>query len=552
MSPNIELIKNALIKVIAKQNINDINVIIEKSKNSLFGDYASNVALLIAKKTNKNCLIIANEIVKELENNKLFSKIEVKNPGFINFFINNEYLYKTINQINLLKDRYGAGLKKSIYYNLEMVSANPTGPLHIGHGRNGAVGDSVARILAFSGYRVSTEYYINDAGNQVNILAITLFSYYLQILGVNVEIPEDAYKGEYQKDTAQIFVNKYDKKYINLRVENGLINDEIVHQLFKTEGVAIYLAIIKNQLKLFGVHIDHWSSELENYKNQGIEKLISLYKSLDKTYEKDGALFLKTTDYGDDKDRVLIKKDKSYTYILPDLVCHNLRIQRTGCDFLVNFWGADHHGYIARLSAGLQMLNYKADILKIDITQMVRLIKDGAEYKMSKRKGTAVWLNDLITDFGVDGIRYMLLSKTPSSHMDFDLNLLEEKSSKNPVYYLQYATARCVSLLNKVDNQFHFVEKFNLLVSSKEREILKELDYFYQIINVAANNRQPNIICDYLQGLVKLFHSYYTEYQILDENNIDLSNERITLIKAIYQVINNGLNLIGVNSKQKM
>ncbi|WP_215825546.1 arginine--tRNA ligase [Spiroplasma endosymbiont of 'Nebria riversi'] len=553
------LILNQIQKII-KEAVNNLtpfvdDIVIEKTRNIAYGDYATNIAILLAPILKQKPEVIAKKIIAIIKLNDFFTKIDFVFPGFINLTVNQNGLSAVITEILKLKTKFGSGEATNIKYNLEIVSANPTGILHIGHARNGAIGDAVARILKFAGNIVETEYYLNDAGNQINVLANTICSYYLQKLGVNVEILEQSYQGVYQEILATNFVNKYQDKFIAVRIVNGVINDEQVLAIFKQESVAFFLQLIKTQLKDFRINIDYWSSELEMYTTKEIDKLVKELRATNKFFEKDGALWLKTTDYGDDKDRVLVKQDKSCAYILPDLACHNLRIKRAKANYLVNFWGADHHSYLTRMQVGLQILGYDANILKIVIIQMVRLIKDGQEYKMSKRKGTAVWLIDLVMELGIDVVRYMLCSKASSSHMDLDLSLLTSQSNNNPVYYFQYATARCASILRNVPHNIDLtktIASYNLLTHPKERELIKVLDYFSKVVKSAAKFCQPNIICDYIQELTRGFHSYYSECKILDETNITLSEQRLHLIISTQYVFKNALNLIAVDFKDQM
>ncbi|AKX34714.1 arginyl-tRNA synthetase [Spiroplasma litorale] len=548
------IILNA-VKIVLEKVINSLNlegeIITEKTKFEGHFDYTTNFALINAKRNNTNPLELANKIKDQLLKNKEIVKdVQVANPGFINIEINNSELSNVIKTINTKKNLYGSSNKKNFNYNLEIISANPTGFLHIGHARNGVVGDSVRRILEFAGFNVSVEYYTNDAGNQINILAVTVFYQYLKLLGVEVEKPYETYGGTMYEEFANILIKKYGDKFKDNSIVDNKINDEKTHQLFKNESINYFLNNIKNQINMLNVRIDYFSSEQKMYDDNLINKTLDLYKTLGKTYEKDSALWLKTTEFGDDKDRVLKKTDGSFTYITPDIACHDERIKRTKADKYVNFWGGDHHGYITRIRAGLALLNHKFDILDIDIIQMVRLIRNGQEYKMSKRKGTAVWLIDLIEMVGCDAIRYMLASKNPSSHMDFDLDLVLEKNANNPVYYAQYATARCKKLIDKVQKHEKLDQDFNW--NTKEKEIIMHLDDFNSTIEYSANKRLPNILCDYIQKLSKLFHSYYGNEKIIDIEDEKTTAQKIQLVNSVYQVLSNGLGLIGVSVKDQM
>lgn len=557
MNNNIQLIKNILQNYLKKNNL-IIPIIIEKPNKKKFGHLTTNLAFLLSKKIKKNPIKIAEEIIFFLKknNNFYFEKIEIAGAGFINFTLTNIQLHKVINNVLKKQKKYGYSTKKKFTYNLEIISANPTGFLHIGHARNGAIGDSVGRILKAAGYRVQTEYYVNDCGNQINILAITIFIYYLNLLGKKIKLPSNTYCGYIYNDIAKYFVNRYHDKFINLTFNNNhQISDPKIHKIFRKKSVYLFFKIIKKQLKLFRIDIKYYSFESSMYKEKKIKKLLKHYNKLKKIYKKDGALWLKTTDFGDDKDRVLIKSNNDLTYITTDLISHNERLIRSKADKLINFWGGDHHGYIMRIIAGLRLLGYKKDILDINIIQMVRLIKNGVEYKLSKRKGNIFWLVDLINEIGINQIRYILVSKSSKSHMDLDINILKEQSFKNPIYYIQYAAVRCNSLLKyaKMNNiNIININNFNLLILQKELNILNEIDLFNYYIELSAKLRQPYIICDYIQNIAKQFHSYYNELKIIDFNNLNLTKQRLIFIKIIYQILLNSFNLLGIDFIKKM
>ncbi|WP_339020887.1 arginine--tRNA ligase [Spiroplasma endosymbiont of Atherix ibis] len=544
------------IKLILKNSVEKLNlkgsIIVERPKLVQNVDFATNFAFINAKLNSSNPIQIAERIVNDIKDNELFENVDFVKPGFINFKINKIFLSEVVEKIIKEGNNFGKSKRKNEKYNLELVSANPTGYLHVGHARNGAIGDSVARILKFAGYDVETEYYTNDAGNQINISAATLFYHYKKILKLPVEKPEETYGGDMYNEIAQKFVDEYKDEFKNIEIVNNKINNEKVNNIFKQKSIEFFMKEIKKQLKDFDINIELYSSEAEMYQNNSISKIIDKYKKLDVTYEKDNALWLKTTQFGDDKDRVIKKSDGTYTYITPDIASHSNRIERSKANKYINFWGGDHHGYIIRLRSGLALLGYDFNLVDIDMIQMVRLMKDGQEYKMSKRRGTAVWLVDLLEMVGKDAIRYMLVSKTPSSHMEFDLDLALQKNSTNPVYYAQYATARC----NKIINNFNYlkllIDKKIIFETQKEKELIILLDSFNSIIEYAASSRLPNIVCDYIQTLAKTFHSYYSETKILDDNNEQLSNQRVLLVKSIYQVLSSALSLIGIEVKDSM
>ncbi|WP_338970477.1 arginine--tRNA ligase [Spiroplasma endosymbiont of Labia minor] len=550
------LLFNNLKKIIQEISSENIEIIIERPKQEPNAHLSTSIALSSAKKMNKKPREIAEIIKQKLEETNNYKEITIAGPGFINVLFNDDLVQNVIKTVMLQKEKFGSSPKKNFIFNLEEVSANPTGFLHVGHARNAAISDSTARILKFAGYEVQTEYYINDAGNQINILAITILYNYQLLLNKKVETPEEIYGGDMYIEVAKKFVDKYGDKFIDCTWSENKINNEETAKIFKEESTNYFLAIIKDQLKLFNVSIDFWSSEKKSIEENQIEKMLKKYAELGAAYKKDGAVWLKTTDLGDDKDRVLIKSNGDYTYITPDLATHHERIQRSKANKLVNFWGGDHHGYIVRMCAGLALLGHPQDILDIDMIQMVRLVKDGQEYKMSKRKGTAVWLIDLLEMVGPDALRYMLASKNPASHMDFDLDLVTAKNSSNPVFYAQYATARIANILIQAEknNIKPSATNLSLLTNSKELQMMITLDLFNKNVESAAKSRLPHIITEYIQTLTKQFHSYYAEkdIKIVDLNNIELSSQRITLIKALEQVFSNSFNLIGISVVEQM
>ncbi|ATZ21093.1 arginine--tRNA ligase [Mesoplasma coleopterae] len=553
MNNIINIVKEDLKAITKKMNITK-EPIVEINKNNIDSHFSTTLALMSAKELKQNPVQLAETIKEELMQKDYYDQIEIAGPGFINIKVKTELLSRTIKNITTLKEAYGKNKSKNKIINIEYVSANPTGYLHVGHARNAVTGSVLEEVLKFDGYEVQTEYYTNDAGNQINILAVTVFVHYLWALGIEAEKPANTYGGTFYDDLANTMIEKYGDKFKNLTFTETAISDPEVHQIFRKEATEYFLAEIKKQLKDFGVVIDHYSSEQEMYDTNQIEKLLEEYKEKNAIYEADGALWLKTTEFGDDKDRVLIKKDGSLTYIVPDLATHNIRIDRTKADVLINIWGGDHHGYIQRMRAGLQLLGHNPDILEIEMVQMVRLIKDGQEYKMSKRKGTAVWLVDIMEMVGKDALRYMLASKSSSSHMDLDLDLVQQKNATNPVYYAQYATARCHSILNQAEqkNIKANLEETNLLSNKKEVELLLTLDNFNQVIQMAAKNRAPQLICEYIQTICKQFHSYYADTKILDEKDLPISEARLGLVLAVLQVLTNAFTVIGVSALETM
>ena len=537
------IIKSALKNVYNLENIDSL-VMVEIPKLKDHGDFSSNIALRLAKVLKNSPINIANSLKSELENNDFIEKVEVVVPGFLNFFVKKDSLSEIINKIIDQGKDYGRNnFGKNEKVMVEYVSANPTGDLHLGHARGAAYGDSLTRVLKFSGYDCLREYYVNDAGNQIEVLGESLYQRYLEALGYEFDIDKIGYQGKDVKNIASKIAKDIKEKYVH--------DDSDDRKLyFKKVGRELELSKIKKDLDLYRVSFDHYQSELDLYKDGKVKNTLEALKNSGFTYDLDGALWLRTTDFGDDKDRVLIKSDGSYTYLLPDIAYHKDKFDR-GYDHLINLFGADHHGYIIRLKAGLKILGYNSDNLDIQIVQMVRLMENGIELKMSKRTGNAITIRELCEDVGVDVARYFFISKPIVSHLDFDLDLARKHSSENPVYYIQYAYARCASILRRV-KEVKKLETYSLLTNDKEVSILKELASFEQILVDICKYKEVNILCNYAYRLASLFHSYYNECKVIDETNSELTTERLALVKAIKITLENALNLLGIEVKEDM
>ena len=539
----VTIIKSALKNVYNLENIDSL-VMVEIPKLKDHGDFSSNIALRLAKVLKNSPINIANSLKGELENNDFIEKVEVVVPGFLNFFVKKDSLSEIINKIIDQGKDYGRNnFGKNEKVMVEYVSANPTGDLHLGHARGAAYGDSLTRVLKFSGYDCLREYYVNDAGNQIEVLGESLYQRYLEALGYEFDIDKIGYQGKDVKNIASKIAKDIKQKYVH--------DDSDDRKLyFKKVGRELELSKIKKDLDLYRVSFDHYQSELDLYKDGKVKNTLEALKNSGFTYDLDGALWLRTTDFGDDKDRVLIKSDGSYTYLLPDIAYHKDKFDR-GYDHLINLFGADHHGYIIRLKAGLKILGYNSDNLDIQIVQMVRLMENGIELKMSKRTGNAITIRELCEDVGVDVARYFFISKPIVSHLDFDLDLARKHSSENPVYYIQYAYARCASILRRV-KEVKKLETYSLLTNDKEVSILKELASFEQILVDICKYKEVNILCNYAYRLASLFHSYYNECKVIDETNSELTTERLALVKAIKITLENALNLLGIEVKEDM
>lgn len=513
-------------------------IVIERSKEAIHGDFASNIAMQSAKILRKAPRVIAEEIISHLDMSGL-TKVEIAGPGFLNFFVETATLAAVINRIHQAGEKYGNGqVGEGKRINVEFVSANPTGDLHLGHARGAALGDSICRLYEAAGFDVTREYYVNDAGNQIDNLGVSLYARYLQALGHEAVLPEDGYYGPDILEIAKVLVNEVGDKYVN----------NYDARFFKAYGMHKELGKIKDDLAYFRVHFDVYSYETEVRKDGRVEKLLEQLKPY--TYEDEGATFLKTSDFGDDKDRVIVKSDGAYTYFLPDIVYHLDKLSRN-YDLLIDVLGSDHHGYIARMKAALQMFNYPSSTLEVEMLQMVRLIKNGEEFIMSKRSGNAVTLRELCEEVGVDAVRYFFVARASTSHLDFDLDLASEASSANPIYYAQYAYARLFAVLEK-GKQYNISYEGAGLTSKYETDLMKELGNFPQVVEDAALSRSPYKITNYVQKLAAMIHAFYTECRLLDESNVPLTENRLGLAEASAIVLKKALNLIGVNSPEKM
>ena len=517
-------------------SLNDI--VIEHSKDTAHGDYATNAAMKNCRLLSKAPRDVANALIEKLDMNGI-DHIEIAGPGFINFFMKNDSLQPIVKKILNEKDNYGKLAKNGQKINVEFVSANPTGILHVGTARGAAVGDSLARLLEASGYEVTREYYINDAGNQITHLGESIQARYMNLFGIEKEIPEDGYNGQDIHDIARKLKEEYG---------DSLLDKENALEFFKEKGMKIELDRIIEDLALFRVKHDVFSSEKVIRSNGAVEKELDYLKKY--TYNEDGALLLKTTEFLDDKDRVIVKSNGDYTYFLPDIVYHVNKMSR-GFNQLIDVLGADHHGYINRMKSALMMHGYSADVLDIALVQMVRFLKNGVEYKASKRSGDAITLRDVCEEVGVDAMRYFFAMRAPSSHLDFDMDLAKEQSSNNPVYYAQYAHARLCSIIEQ-GKDIAIDEDAKLLEKPSEMALLKHLASFSNVIVDAAKERAPYKITNYIHDLAKLVHGFYTECRVIDRDNIDLSSSRLALCLASKIVMRNALDLIGVSAPERM
>ena len=532
-------LENLIKAAIKKVGIDDIEIKIEIPSQKQNGDYSTNVALELVKVLKRNPVDIAKLIIDSIEKNEIIKNIEVAGPGFINFFVNNDFYLNKINKIIKEENNYGrSNIGNNKKVNIEYVSANPTGILHVGTARGAAYGDSLSRILEFAGYVPTREYYINDGGNQIENLGLSIKSRYENICGINSEIPEDGYHGKEIIEIAEKIYKEHKESKLNEDIE-----------YFKNYGIDTLISRIKEDLKDFRVEFDIWTSEKDIRKSGKIEQCLKVLDDMGNIYEQDGAKWLRTSKYGDEKDRVIIKSDGSYTYIVPDIAYHLDKISR-GYDKLIDVLGADHHGYVSRLKASIDALGYDKDKLTVKLLQMVKLIKDNEEIKMSKRTGKTITISELIDEVGVNAARYFFSSKSLDTQMNFDITLATKKSNENPVYYIEYAHARICSILKNIKSQ-SYVEKYDTINSEKAIELIKKVCEFKEIVEMAATKQIPHIIPTYLYELATLFHTYYNNEKILSDDEI-YTKERANLINAVKITIKNGLNLIGVEALEEM
>ena len=544
-----EEIKDAVLKANLASEEQIPAVILEIPKEKAHGDYSTNMAMQLARVAKKAPKMIAEELIAHFDKTKAsIQKIEIAGPGFINFHMDNSYLTNLIPAVLEAGDKYGeTAIGNNQKVQVEFVSANPTGDLHLGHARGAAVGDSLCNILDKAGFDVSREYYINDAGNQINNLALSVEARYFQALGLDKEMPADGYHGEDIVGIGKKLADEFGDKYVNT-------DEQERFQFFREYGLKYEMAKLKADLEEFRVPFDVWYSETSLYNNGKIDKALQALKDNGHIYEEDGATWFRSTTFGDDKDRVLIKNDGSYTYLTPDIAYHKDKLER-GFEKLINIWGADHHGYIPRMKAAIEALGYDREALEVEIIQLVHLYKNGEKMKMSKRTGKAVTMRDLVEEVGLDATRYFFAMRSADTHLDFDLDLAVSQSNENPVYYAQYAHARICSILRQAEEQGITAEgnaDFSLISAEKEMDVLKKLGEFPQAVGEAAIKRLPHRITNYIFDLASAFHSFYNAEKVLDSDNPERSKARVALIKAVQITLKNALSLIGVSAPEKM
>ena len=524
-------------------------LLVEAPRDPKLGDYATSTAMRLARTLHKSPMEIGEALAEKLrEAIPEAESVTVAKPGFINFRLKSNALSSIINRILEAGADYGrndSGKGERVL--VEWVSANPTGDLHCGHARNAAWGDSICRLLEHSGYDVLREFYVNDAGNQIVMLGESLVARYFEHFGKEYPLPENGYHAEDVKHIAEDIAAQDGDKWLTADPAERL-------EYFMNEGKTRELEKIDRDLKLYRVTIQSWMHETFFYENNR-KRINDCLKMMDEKgllYEKDGALWFKSTDYGDDKDRVLRKSDGTLSYLTPDIANHVYKCER-GYKKLINLWGADHHSYVTRMQAALTALGYPKGTLTIDLIQMVRMVENGVEVKMSKRTGNAITIRELSEDVGVDAARWFFASKDISSQMDFDMKQAVAKDNNNPVYYAQYAHSRMCSILRNPDiPAFTPVDAYDRLTDEKELLLMKMMSEFPGLVAKAAKTRKPNIVSEYIMNLVKLYHSYYNVARVNNPDDPALTNQRVGLVMALQITLRNALALLGVSAPESM
>ena len=523
---------------------------VELTRDPGHGDYASNIAMILASQAKKNPREIAKILLEGIsDRDGVLERVEIAGPGFLNFFVREGGLTALLEAVERQGDRYGsADLGKGRRIQVEFVSANPTGPLHIGHARGAVVGDVVANILAAVGYQVFREYYINDAGNQMDNLGKSVLLRYRELLGETAEFPEGCYRGDYIRDLASELLTRDGERHLALDAAK-------VVPLFTDYAAGAILEGIKEDLRTFGVVFDRYFSERELYRDEGVEKQLRDLEEKGFIYREGGALWFRTTAFGDEKDRVVVRQNGAPTYFAADIAYHRNKFLR-GFETVIDIWGADHHGYIPRMSAAVQALGHEKEALKVILVQLVNLLRDGKPAAMSTRSGEFVTLREVIDEVGRDAARYNFLMRRSDSHLDFDLELAKRQSNENPVYYVQYAHARICSILRMAAERGIAAPAAgeadaSLLRLPEETELIKAITRFPEVVEGAARTLEPHRLTFYLNDLAALFHSYYNRNKVISEDGA-LTGARLFLVRSVLTVLKNTLKMLGVSTPEKM
>jgi len=540
-----QIIKSAVSKTKMLEKVKKFEFSIERPRHKKYGDWSTNAALIAAPLIKKNPMDIAQAIEKNIDDTKGFlDKVQIAPPGFINMFFKKDWYYQVIERIEDLDEKFGElDIGKGQKVLLEYVSANPVGPLHLGHGRWAAVGDTLANVLRKASYDLKTEFYVNNYGLQIEIFTASVKAAAMEKLGRKVQWPENAYRGKYIHSIAGSLLYHYGPEIIEQE-------DELRNKAYMTE-----LEEIKATLKKAKVSFDNYFEESTLHENKNIEDIISSLLKKKEAYKKDEALWLNTSKHGDEKDRVLVRSNNESTYFAADIAYHQNKLER-GFDKLINIWGADHHGYVARVRAAIIALGEDPKKLEIILGQLVNLKKGSKPVKMSKRTGELITLDDLIDEVGVDALRYTFLTKSTDTTLDFDIDLVKEQSDKNPVYYVQYAHARICSILKFAKEKrlkYKGVKDVNLKLLKEEGEIdlIKVLEEFEEIVEKIALNLTPHLLTTYANKLATSFHYFYSKIRVISEDN-NLSQARLALLNTAHITLRNVLSLLGVSAPEKM
>ena len=564
-----KLIKESLQQIDKKNNFSSEDIEVNSCKDKKFGDFSSNIAMKYANTYKENPRKLAEDIINKIKENDNIAKIEIAGPGFINFFISRNKKSEIIEKILEEKNNFGknnSGIKSNIL--VEFVSANPTGPLHVGHGRGAAFGDCLSNILSENGFNVTKEYYVNDAGKQIDILTISVLQRYHELINSNEKFSyEDLYKGDYIWDiAAEIHRNHNSFFFIkNLKELNNLSQDEYIACIkkkltnkkfdgMKKIAVEYILKDIKQSLNMAGIKYDSWFLESSLLESENLKLILDYLSQNNYTYVQDNALWFKSQDLGDEKDRVLVKENKDHTYLSTDIAYHKNKIERN-FDKVINIWGADHHGYISRIKGAFQIFSKDKSELIVLLVQFANLYRGKEKIAMSTRSGEFITLNELIKEVGKDATRFFYLTRKSDQHMDFDIELAKSNNSNNPVYYIQYAHARICSIfriLDDNDSRFNFDKhKLNLLNKDEELNIMKKLSSYPDIIINSAKKFEPHLLTNYMKELAQEVHSYYNKYQVLVDDK-DLRNARLSLMQATKHVFENSGRIVGITMPEKM
>jgi arginyl-tRNA synthetase len=546
----VEEVKNSIEKAINKGafTLSELpEILLETPREKQFGDFSTNIAMQLPKLTKKAPRFIAEEIVSNFDKSKTeVEKVEIAGPGFINFTLKADWIYSIIKDIKEMSNDYGkTDYGKGRKVNVEFISANPTGPMHMGNARGGAIGDGMAKVLYWSGYEVVKEFYINDAGNQIEKFGQSLEARYLQVNGVEVEFPEDGYKGEDITIHMNEFTQIHGNKYVDYDSRER-------REIFIAYALEKNIEKIKEDLGGYGIEYDVWFHESSLYETDEVAKIVKELSDRGHTYEKDGAIWFKATDFGCEKDDVLVRNNDVPTYFAADIAYHVNKLRTRGFDWSIDVWGADHHGHVARMKAALDAIGLSGDKLDVIIMQLVRLVRKGETARMSKRQGNMVTLSDLIEEVGKDAARFFFNLRSPESHFDFDLDLAVEESNDNPVFYVQYAHARISSILRQLEEDLSNVDvDYTLLDTDEEKELIRILaELPYEIIT-AVEKMDPSRITRYAMDVASNFHTFYNACRVRTDDK-KLMKARVELVKSVRIVLKNVLVILGIKAPERM